>query len=131
MSNFVIKCDKCEEEFVPQQLKLQKRKLAGISVLFFNCPVCNYAYPVKYTDKHQKELDSEIESYTAMIAQRKKLNKTISQARIRKLNSLLESSKAYQEVLRDKYQTAVTTQLNQSGEIETISITGKEDSHEQ
>ena len=33
--------------------------------------------------------------------------------------------------IRDKYQKAVTTQLNQSGEIETISITGKEDSHEQ
>ena len=95
-----------------KSLHLEETKVQELLVSFFRCPNCGYAYPIKYTDKQQKEFDEEIKAYTAMIAQRRKLGKIIPTARVRKLDSLLEGSKAYQKALRDKYQTAVTTQLN-------------------
>lgn len=110
-----IKCDFCEGLFQTKEVTIEKVKLIGISVDFMRCPFCNHAYPIKYTDKKQKALDEEIAGYTQMIAQRKRLGKNISQARVRRLKSLLEDSVAYQKVLRDKYQTAVTEQLNKIG----------------
>ena len=125
----VIECDICSQGFGPEDIIMKKQKFTGVSVEYWNCPYCKHPYVVKFTDKKQKALDSQISGYAAMIRLRKAHGKSIPAARLKKLDSLMEFSKGYQQVLKEKFSEIVTAELKEldieSGE-ETNSINGKE-----
>lgn len=127
-----IKCDSCEGLISPKEITMERTKLNGITVEYFTCPSCGHKYIYKLTDSKQKLFDNQIAGYMELFKSRKRRGKNISSTKQKMLISLLDSSKEYQQVLRDKHLKAVTEQLNKIGLTETNSITGKEEqSHEE
>ncbi len=131
IKRYNVECDSCKEVFTYESIHIENLKLTGVSVSFFRCPHCGQTYPVKYTDKKQKELDAQIAGYAEMIRLKKKKGKSISAVKLKKLDTLMEFSKNYQKVLKEKFGEIVTAELaelnkTESGLTETSSIIGKE-----
>lgn len=111
----IIECDFCKETFELESSKMGAAVIEGLSVKYFSCPACKYKYPFMLEDKEQREYHKQITSIQQEIRIKHALGKSVSPAKLRQLNRLHEVAKEHYAVLRDKYNTAVTTQLNQSG----------------
>ena len=121
MTDLLIKCDKCEHEFVLSSELLGTKNIETIGlVYYFGCPSCGFKYDYMIEDDEQLEYIKDLEELQNRIAVKRKRRLEISQFSQKRFQKLLEKSQKHQAVLRDRYQKVVTDQLNQS-DIETNS----------
>ena len=61
------RCDKCNEEFDTEEVKVKERKVNDFTEQYFNCPKCGEHYHISYMDRECFKIQNRIKQLRQQI----------------------------------------------------------------